>query len=152
MGGEDRDLCLRARTAGAIVVFDSDIPVVHNDQHASLTSICRRQERGAVGAVYLARKHPDLPTPPSLALNGPIRRGDPPRLVLRKITRSVLSQPLSLTVAHLVVGLVERLRPTGGWPLEALYRALLGLYVFRGIRLGLELTARDLSDPPPPRL
>jgi hypothetical protein len=147
IGGEDRDLCLRAREAGAVVVLDDAIRVIHNDQHASLISICRRQERGAVGAVCIARKHPELPAPESIALNGPVRRGDPARLVFRKVTRDVLSQPASLSAAHRVVGLVERLRPQGGWPLEFLYRALLGLYVFRGIRLGLKLTAREPWDP-----
>jgi GT2 family glycosyltransferase len=147
IGGEDHDLCIRARKAGAIVVLDSDIPVIHNDQHASLISICRRQERGAVGAVCIARKHPDLPAPPSLALNGPVRRGDPAQVVVRKLARAALSHPVSLALAHRVVALAERLRPRGGWPLEVLYRALLGLYVFRGIRRGLRLTAREPWDP-----
>ncbi len=147
IGNEDRDLCLRAGKAGAIIVLDSEIPVIHNDQHASLDVICRRQERGAVGAVCTARKHPELPPPPSLALNGPVRRGDPARLVARKLTRAALSQPVSLALARRVVALAERLRPRGGWPLEALYRALLGLYVFRGIRRGLRLTAREPWDP-----
>jgi GT2 family glycosyltransferase len=46
IGDEDRDLCLRARKAGAIIVLDSEIPVIHNDQHAGLDAICGRRERG----------------------------------------------------------------------------------------------------------
>jgi GT2 family glycosyltransferase len=143
VGAEDQDLCWRARAAGAVVVRDHDIRVVHNDQHRDLRSLCHREERGAIGVVYLARKHPDLPPCASLELNGPLRRSDPPRLVSRKIARGAMTRPVALKAAHWLVRRVERVRPSGGWPLDYLYRAITGLYVFRGTRRGLRLTGAD---------
>lgn len=143
VGAEDQDLCLRARAAGAEVVRDYGIRVLHNDQHGDLRSLCHREERGAVGIVYLTRKHPDVPAPVSLDLNGPLRRSDPPPVAVRKIVRSALTRPLALSLAHRAVRAIELVRPGGGWPLPYLYRAVTGLYVFRGIRRGLRLTAGE---------
>jgi GT2 family glycosyltransferase len=147
VGAEDQDLCWRARAAGAAIVRDLGIRVLHNDRHCDLRSLCHREERGATGIVYMARKHPDFPRPSSLDLNGPLRRTDSPRLVARKILRSALTSRRSLPFVHGVVHGVERVRPDGGWPLEHLYRATTGLYVFRGIRRGLRLTAGETWAP-----
>lgn len=143
VGAEDQDLCWRARSAGAVIVRDHGIRVLHDDRHVDLRSLCHREERGAMGLVYLARKHPDYPVPSSLELNGPLRRTDSPRLVARKISRSAMAHPSALAVGHWIVRAIERVRPDGGWPLDYLYRAITGLYVFRGIRRGLRLTATD---------
>lgn len=143
VGAEDQDLCWRAHQAGAAIVRDDRIRVVHNDQHADLRGLSAREERGAVGLVYLARKHPDFPAPDSLLLNGPLRRNDPPRLAARKLLRSAMSSPISLAVAHRLIRGVEVVRPHGGWPLDYLYRAVTGLHVFRGMRRGFQLTATE---------
>lgn len=143
VGAEDQDLCWRALAAGHEVVYDLNIRTIHNDQHRDLLALCRREERGAIGIVCLTRKHADFPRPRTLALNGPLRRTDKPRVVIRKLTRSILITPPALWVAHRLVSAMERLRPDGGWPLEFLYRALTGLYVFRGVRRGFRVTARE---------
>src|SRR5205823_9419327 len=124
VGAEDQDLSWRAAKASCILMYDFDIRVVHNDQHADLMALCNRLERGATGVVYFARKNPDAPTPEMLTANGPLARGDSPRTVARKLSRDLMSRPLALVLAHRVVGVVERARPTGGWPLEYLYRAV----------------------------
>ena len=141
VAAEDQDLTWRAGRAGCILVYDYDIGVIHNDQHRDLSALCRRQERAAVGVAYFTAKNPDAPPAPLLRLNGPVRRGDSARVIARKLSRAALSQPVSLALAHRVVAGAERLRPEGGRPLEFLYDALGGLYVFRGVRRGLRLTA-----------
>ncbi|HEX4735760.1 MAG TPA: glycosyltransferase [Thermoleophilaceae bacterium] len=141
VGAEDQDLSWRAARAGCTLVYDFDIRVIHNDQHTGFAALCRRFERGAIGTVYFARKNPDAQAPPMLTVNAPIRRGDPLRLVARKLSRSFLSQSIALAFAQHFVKLLERVRPNGGWPLEYVYRAVGGLYVFRGVRVGLQLTA-----------
>jgi GT2 family glycosyltransferase len=141
VGAEDQDLAWRAARAGCVLVYDFDIRVIHNDQHSDLVSLCMRQERGAIGTVYFARKNPDAPAPAMLAMNGPVRRDDQPRTVARKLSRAALSRRVPLAVAHRTIRLVERLRPNGGWPLEYMYRAVGGLHVFRGVRRGLRLTS-----------
>ena len=143
VGAEDQDLTWRAARAGHLLVYDYDIRIIHNDQHSDLTALCRRQERGAIGTVYFARKNPDAPAAPMLRMNGPVGREDSSRLVLRKLSRALLSRQIPLAMAHRLVSLVEVVRPDGGWPLESLYRALGGLYVFRGVRRGLRLTSGD---------
>jgi hypothetical protein len=147
VGAEDQDLCSRARAAGCAIVQDYDIRVIHNDQHRDLMALCTREERGAIGLVCFARKHPDCPIAPAISMNGPLRRSDPPRIVVRKLVRGALSQRASLWVGHRVVRGIELLRPGGGWPLDFLYRALTGLYVFRGVRRGVQLTAHAEWEP-----
>jgi hypothetical protein len=142
VGAEDQDLAWRAARAGCVLVYDFDIRVIHNDQHSDLASLCMRQERGAIGTVYFARKNPDAPAPVMLAMNGPVRKDDQPRTVVRKLSRTALSRRVPLAVAHRTIRLVERLRPNGGWPLEYMYRAVGGLHVFRGVRRGLRLTSQ----------
>jgi GT2 family glycosyltransferase len=143
VGAEDQDLTWRAAKAGCLLVYDYDIRVIHNDQHSDLISLCRRQERGATGTVYFARKNPDAPAFPMLIMNGPVRREDSTRAVLRKLSRALLSRGVPLALAHRLVSVVELARPNGGWPLEFLYRAVGGLYVFRGVRRGVQLTSAD---------
>jgi hypothetical protein len=115
--------------------------VIHNDQHADLLTFSAREERGALGLVYLACKHPDFPAPRALSSNGWLSREDSLRTIARKLLRSAASMPIVLAAAYRVIRLAELLRPTGGWPLNYLYRAYTGLHVFRGIRKGLRLTA-----------
>ncbi len=141
VGAEDQDLCWRARAAGAKIVRDHTIRVKHNDQHRDLLALCRREERGAMGIVCLTTKHRDFPQPATLALNGPLRRTDSPRVAARKIVRSAMIHPLLLPTLHRLVRAAEIAQPDGGPPLQYLYRALTGLYVFRGVRRGFRLTS-----------
>jgi GT2 family glycosyltransferase len=143
VGAEDQDLTWRAAKAGCLLVYDYDIGVIHNDQHSDLVSLCRRQERGAIGTAYFARKNPDAPAFPMLTMNGPIRRDDSARVVVRKLSRALLSRRAPLALAHRLVNVADRVLPDGGWPLESLYRAVGGLHVFRGVRRGLRLTSGD---------
>jgi GT2 family glycosyltransferase len=141
VGAEDQDLTWRAARAGCELVYDFDIPVIHNDQHSDLAALCSRMERAAIGTVYFTRKNPDAPVPQMLRMNGPVRRGDSVRVVARKLSRALLSRRVPLALAHRLAGLVEAARPNGGRPLEYLYRAVGGLHVFRGVRRGLRLTS-----------
>jgi GT2 family glycosyltransferase len=143
VGAEDQDLTWRARRAGWTLVYDYGIRVIHNDQHPDFRALCDRQERAAIGTVYFSRKHPDAPRAPMLDLNAPLRRQDPPRLVARKLSRSVLSSALPLAALQRALSVVVRLRRNGGWPLEVLYNGIGGLYVFRGVRRGIRMTAAN---------
>jgi GT2 family glycosyltransferase len=139
VAAEDQDLTWRAAQSGCTLVYDFDIRVVHNDQHADLDALTMRLERSAMGVVVFTRKNPDAPAVEMVAVNGPVQRGDSVRTVARKLSRDVLSRRTPLALAHRVVKLAERMRPNGGWPLEFLYHAVGGLHVFRGVRRGLRL-------------
>jgi GT2 family glycosyltransferase len=141
VGAEDQDLTWRARRAGCTLIYDYNIRGTHNDQHRDVIELCRRVERAAVGTVYFSSKNPDAARPAMLDLNGPLRRGDNPRLVARKLTRSLLSQRAPLFLAEEIVRFGEKVMPRGGPVLDWLFNALDGLYVFRGVRHGLRLTS-----------
>lgn len=141
VGAEDQDLTWRARQAGCSLIYDFHIQAIHNDQHRDPSDLRRRIERGAVGTVYFTYKNPDAPRPAMVDLNGPIRPGDTPRVIVRKLTRSMLSQRFPLLLIEKGVRVGEKLMPHGGRRLEWLYNALDGLYVFRGVRRGFMLTS-----------
>ena len=141
VGAEDQDLTWRARRDGCALIYDYEIRVIHNDQHRDFRSLCHRQERAAVGSIYLALKNPEVPTPEMVHLNGPLQAHDPPRLALRKLSRGLLSNRFALALLSQLVRATEIVRPDGGWPLDFLYTAVGGLYVFRGVRLALRLTS-----------
>jgi GT2 family glycosyltransferase len=143
VGAEDQDLTWRARRDGCTLIYDYDILVIHNDQHRDFRSLCLRQERAAVGSVYWALKNPEVPAPEMVRLNGPLQVRDPPRLVVRKLSRGLLSNRFALSLLLRLVRAAEAVRPDGGWPLDFLYTAVGGLYVFRGVRLALRLTSRS---------
>jgi GT2 family glycosyltransferase len=143
VGAEDQDLTWRARQAGCTLIYDFHIQAIHNDQHRDPSDLRRRIERSAVGTVYFTYKHPDAPRLAMVDLNGPMRPGDSPRVIVRKLTRSLLSQRLPLLLIENGVRAGERLMPDGGRTLEWLYNALDGLYVFRGVRRGFTLTSES---------
>ena len=142
-GAEDQDFCRRVWLAGGEVVLDYDIGVIHNDQHRDFASYCRRQERSAVTTVCLAAKYPEVFDEPMLRLNGPVRAGDPLRVVVRKLSRGVLTHS-SITQALLTITrLLERLRLNDQRLIGRVYRSVIALHIFRGVRRGL----RMLDDP-----
>ena len=137
-GAEDQDLALRARQAGIAVLHDFGIKVAHIESHLDLPAYCRRQERAAATLTVLARKYPENTVASLLELNGPIRRNDSARLLSRKIARAVLSRPLILDRLHHIVPILERHLAIDSPMLPTVYRAFIGLHVFRGVRDALQ--------------
>jgi GT2 family glycosyltransferase len=145
---EDQDLALRASELGIRFLYNADIRCVHNDRAADLQGYCRFQERGAIDTVRLCRKYPAIHGgAPIAAINGPLRREDGPRLIARKVLKSLLSQRPETAALEAAIAVAER----AGLDDRALfraYRAMIGLYTFRGWRAGLrlELTAEPAQD------
>ena len=78
VGCEAQDFSYRASRAGFQFVYNYDIRLHHNDRRVTLEQFCARQERGAVTAVYLARKHPQrYAERPLITENLPISDRDP---------------------------------------------------------------------------
>jgi glycosyltransferase involved in cell wall biosynthesis len=133
-GAEDQDFSLRARAAGYLLLLDTRIRCQHNDDRLNLRSYCRREERSAQTMPLLARKYPDeFGEVAYVRENRPISRGDPPRLVIKKLLKWALANGPTLDALHRVADLLE----TAHLPerlLRRVYRPLLGLHLFRGFR------------------
>jgi glycosyltransferase involved in cell wall biosynthesis len=133
-GAEDQDFSMRSRAAGALLLLDTHIRCLHNDNRLTLRAYCAREERSAQTMPYLARKYPaEFGHVPYVLENGPILRGDPPSLKVKKLAKQVLALTPVLGALHRLTDLLE----TAHAPerlLRRLYTALLGLHLFRGFR------------------
>jgi GT2 family glycosyltransferase len=133
-GAEDQDFSLRARTAGCLLLLDTEIRLMHNDDRLSLRSYCAREERNAQTMPFLARRWPaEFGEVRYVQENRPIRRGDPPRLLMTKAAKAVLASRPVLAALHRVTTLLEQARVRDE-VLRRLYTGLLGLHLFRGFR------------------
>lgn len=137
-GAEDQDFSIRARQAGAQLLLDTRIRCRQNDNRITLQSYCEREERSARTVAVLLRKHPsELQDTAYVRENTPIRREDPPALILKKALKAALSRRQPLRVLHEAAAVAERLRMPER-ALRRLYRVLLGLHLHRGFRGGYE--------------
>jgi AraC-like DNA-binding protein len=115
-------------------LLDTGIRCLHNDNRLTLRAYCEREQRSAQTVPYLVRRHPaQFAGSTYVRENRPVRRGDPPRLVAKKLAKRTLAAGAVLDVLYRLIALLER----AGLPerlLRRLYRALLGLNLFRGFR------------------
>jgi GT2 family glycosyltransferase len=134
---EDQDLAQRASELGIRFLYNGDIHCVHNDRAADLNRYCRFQERGAIDTVRLCRKYPDIHGGAAIAVvNGSIRRSDSPVLIAKKVLKSLLAQGAATAVLEAAIRAAER-AGLDDRVLFTAYRAMIGLYTFRGWRTGL---------------
>jgi GT2 family glycosyltransferase len=145
-GYEDQELSHRAAEAGCQLVYDPAIRLLHNDRRVTLRQFCARQERGAMTAVVMAAKHPaDYADRALITENSPVTRGDPPSLALKKLAKRALSPKPILALVHTAIDIVERVRPDSPM-LRRAYWSICGLYIYRGVRRGLEITPVQRAD------
>ncbi|HZS09401.1 MAG TPA: glycosyltransferase family 2 protein [Blastocatellia bacterium] len=137
-GYEDQELAHRARMAGFRCLINYGLKAWNNDRRLTLRQFCERQRRGAITAALIALKYRDLwMQRPLLRENCPIQSDDSLRLIAKKLAKTVLASPAGLAVLYGVVAMLERVRP-GSPLLPRIYLMMCGLYIFRGIREGLE--------------
>jgi GT2 family glycosyltransferase len=145
-GYEDQEFSHRATQAGCQLVYDPAIRLLHNDRRVTLRQFCARQERGAMTAVLMAAKHPaEYGRRPLITENSPLARDDPPRVALKKIAKRVLSVRPILAAVHAALDLLERVRPNSSL-LRRGYWGMCGLYIYRGVRRGLDTTPVPRTD------
>ena len=133
-GAEDQDFSMRARAAGALLLLDTNIHCLQNDNRLTLRQYCAREERSAETMPYLVRKYPsEFSQAAYVRENRPIRAGDAPSLMLKKLVKTVLACRAMLDLLHRLVDLVEAAHGPERL-LRRLYRMLLGIHLFRGFR------------------
>jgi GT2 family glycosyltransferase len=137
-GAEDQDLSLRAERAGCTLVRDHNIRILHNEQILSVGQFCTREERSAETMVVLCEKYPDEARRRALFReNSYLTLGDGAKLTIKKALKSIFAQPPVLAMIDRVVPLIERSSVPEG-ALHRIYRGLVGLHIFRGVRRGLQ--------------
>jgi FkbM family methyltransferase len=140
---EDQDLAQRAMECGISFIFNAGLECVHNDQTAELGRYVRFQRRGARDTARLCLKYPETHgRSPIATLNGYVRRSDGRRLILRKLVRRVLATRLVTAGVEVSVRSSERLPMPDRWRAWG-YRAVIGLYTFKGFREGLRESRPD---------
>ena len=134
---EDQDLAQRAATCGIRFIFNAALECVHNDQAAELGRYLRFQQRGARDTARLCLKYPEIHGQSPIAVrNGYVRRSDGRRLIAVKLVKRVLSARPVTAVIEAAVRWSEGVPMPDPWRVAG-YRALIGLYTFRGFREGL---------------
>ena len=145
---EDQDLAQRAAEWGIRFIFNAALESVHNDQIAELGRYLRFQQHGARDTARLCLKYPATHGRSPIAThNGYVRRSDGRRLISRKLVKRVLTTPLMTAAVEAAVRSSERVPMPDGWRAKG-YRAVIGLYTFRGFREGLRESRRDDGDLP----
>ena len=134
---EDQDLAERAQRCGIRFIFNAALVCVHNDQTAELGRYLRFQERGAGDTARLCLKYPGIHGQSPIAVrNGYVRRYDGRRLITVKLVKRMLSARPVTAVIEASVRWSEGVPMPDRWRVAG-YRALIGIYTFRGFREGL---------------
>jgi glycosyltransferase involved in cell wall biosynthesis len=136
----DVDFGYRAHQLGFSFRRSLDAIGYHDDRAIeNLETYCRVQERASMSAVLLFQKYPPLQASiPMFRDKGPIAwRADRPALIARKLARQIVSSPPVLcAVEKLVRALEAHYRSPG--VLARLYRSIIGAYMYKGFRQGLQ--------------
>ncbi len=116
---QDYEFAWRAREAGYTILFDPAIRTLHHDSSRTVSTYLRRQHAFGYSHVRLRALNPTIDRDPMLAeelrRRGPIERGQPAGIVLRKIAfRALAARPVSAALEAAAkgcdaVGLLDRL-------------------------------------------
>jgi hypothetical protein len=110
--------------------------LLHNDRRVGLLEFCERQRRGAVTAVVLAAKHPEIACArPMIVENAPNSSWRRPRRAVKRALKRALSTHLGLVVYRGAIVALEHVAPRSR-PLRRAYWTMTGLFIFAGIRDG----------------
>jgi hypothetical protein len=135
------DLAYRARQAGIRFLYNEGIRSLHNDQVGDLGRYCRAQISRTRDTVNYYFKHQSYyqthGSPPVARLNAVIRVQDGPALIAKKLAKRLLAVPPVTRGIELLTRAGEQARLPDPL-LWRLYRLLVGIYMYRGWKVGLE--------------
>jgi glycosyltransferase involved in cell wall biosynthesis len=135
----DLDFTYRAYRQGFKFLRSIKAICWHRDHSAdTLDDFKKRMRVAAYRSVTLFQKHPELLVHiPMFYDKTPINwRQDPPHLIARKLARTIVSSQPALWSMEQIVTALEKRYPASGM-LPALYRYIVGGYIFQGYREGL---------------
>lgn len=137
-GAEDHEFCLRAVKAGFRLIYDYDLKLLHNDHRINIEQFGERQRRNAITRVLLATKYPELEGKhPMIVENSYRKSGEPLKKSVKKLLKSFFT---TAPVSAVILGGTKFLEKY--WKesslLPRLYNVNCGIYIFRGVREGLQ--------------
>ena len=135
----DLDFSYRAYRKGFEFLRSNKAICWHRDHFIrNLSDYKKRMRTASYRAVVLFKKYPELLSyVPMYYDKTPIDWSkDPPRLITRKLSRSMISSRLALWSMEQIANALEKRNPTSTI-LPPLYRRIIGGYIFQGYREGL---------------
>lgn len=135
----DLDFSYRAFRQGFEFLRSNEAICWHRDYASRHLSVYKKRMRTAsYRAVVLFQKYPELLSHiPMFYDKTPIDWSkDTPRLITRKVARSMTSSRLTLWSMELIVKMLEKRNPASTI-LHSLYRGIIAGYIFKGYREGL---------------
>ncbi len=136
-GCEDHEFVLRSIKAGYKFIYDYDIRLLNNDRRIDIEQFGERNRRGAVTKVLIAHKFPDEEAShPMIIENGFVKLGEPLKRTAKKVVKKIMA---TSSVSTLLLGLTRFLEKNwkNSFLLTRLYTISCGIYIFRGIREGI---------------
>ncbi len=137
---EEIELALRLERLGIPIIYVPALDALHT-QPTTIDGKCRQDLKYGLGiaeAYSKLRDHaPQEQFAATIKVNGPIRSSDSLALKAAKVVKSVLAVSPIRRAFLSVVQVVERLFPHNDKLLFALYRKVIGVHYFAGIREGL---------------
>lgn len=148
---EDVDLAERARAVGIRFIYNEAIRSLHNDQMGDWGRFCRAQiprTRDTVRYYFKHQGYYERHGAPSIArLNAAIRPQDGPKLIARKLLKRLLALPRVTRSIEWATRVGEHARVPDPL-LWRLYRLLVGIYMYRGWKVGMESCTRGQVERP----
>lgn len=141
---DDLDFGYRAYLQGFRLWRSARAVAYHYDHSLrSLESSCARAERTGQSAARFLERYPELMVHiPTLQDKAPLSfAADRPKLLVRKVLRSIVSSPPGVLAMRQLTRLLEKYR-TDSLLLVLLYRWILSAYIYKGFRRGLRELAR----------
>ena len=137
-GCEDDEFVVRAVKAGYKFIYDYDIKMLNNDRRIDIKQFAERNRRGAVTKILIAHKFPkERGSHPLIYENEYRKPGEPLKRTAKKLIKTILSRP-GITSSILAGTVFLERTWKQSFLLPKLYDVICGLYIFRGIREGIQ--------------
>ncbi len=137
---EEIELATRLASAGTPIVYAPELNALHT-QPTTIRGKCIQDHKYGLGIAEAYSRLRDKVPPEQFAhtleVNGPIDKTDPIKLKAAKMLKSFLALRPVRTVFVSAVELIEKLLPNNDRVLFGIYRKLVGVHYFAGIREGL---------------
>jgi glycosyltransferase involved in cell wall biosynthesis len=145
VSSEDQDFAFRHRRCGGSIVFLPKAAAIHRDTALTIRTYCRRVEWGSRQLIPFCRRYPEWRDNIEREMvNGALRWGSEPiTQSLRKAAKMAMYLRPCRETMFLLAASLEQVAPNGK-ALDRLYRALIGVHIFRGYRQGMTDNRADI--------
>lgn len=137
-GYEDHEFTRRAIKAGYKFIYDYDLNFFNNDHRIDITQFGERLRRGAITKVLMATKYPNEEAAHPMIVENCWRKPDDSlKRSAKKTIKSIAASSVVSNIIFTATRVLERTWKNNSM-LPRLYNAICGIYIFRGIREGIE--------------